>query len=393
MNILVLHSELGVLWGGGETFTTSLFVAFAKRGHRVTAAFVADRQGHYPRQLPSCFEPVPVPGWWSRKPGQAAMSAIGSRLPQTLQPNWDRIQEAVCWRTIVWHNHRFERRIEETMRGRWGLYDAIYVNGNVGLAHQAASRRPTLLMLPGPVSDDSTALMRTVHAVCAHDDGFRCIRSLLGEHAVELPLGLDVDLFNPGPTSVRAELNWSDGDFVIGFVGRLALIKGVDLLATAFRDISRRLPQARLLIVGSGEEEQRIRSVLADEFARGIVHLQPRMSQDQLPRWYRAMDVLAMPSRYETMSNAVLEGMACGVPFVASAVGGSKDLANTNAGWLFEPESVPSLAESLAAVVERRGDLKSHGERASRYVRERYSWTSSAERLENIIASRLGVPV
>ena len=42
MKVLVLHSELGVLWGGGETFTTSLFVAFARRGHRVTAAFVAD---------------------------------------------------------------------------------------------------------------------------------------------------------------------------------------------------------------------------------------------------------------------------------------------------------------------------------------------------------------
>jgi glycosyltransferase involved in cell wall biosynthesis len=391
MNILVLHSELGVLWGGGETFTTSLFMAFAKRGHRVTAAFVADRQSRYPRQLPSCFELMPVPGLWSRKPGQVALSAVGSRLPSTLRTGWDRIQEAICWRTIVWHNRRFERRIERTLRGRWKLFDAVYVNGNVGLAHQAAAHRPTLLMLPGPVSDDARPLMQTIHAVCSHDDGFRCIRSLLGEQAVELPLGLDVDVFNPGPTSVRAELNWSDHDFVIGFVGRLALIKGVDLLATAFREISRVLPQARLLIVGSGEEEARIRSVLSSEFARGLVHLQQRMAQDQLPRWYRAMDLLAMPSRYETMSNAVLEGMACGVPFVASAVGGSKALANTNAGWLFEPESISSLAELLKAVADSRADLKSHGECGSRHVHQRYSWTSSAERLEEIIASRLGV--
>ena len=391
MRVLVLHSELGVLWGGGETFTTNLFVAFAKRGHQVTAAFVANPRGHYPRKLPEWFEPLPLCGWWSRKPGQAMLSSIGTRLPGPLRPGWDRAQEAVNWRSVRWHNRRFQRRVEATLAGHWHDYEAVYVNGNVGLAHTAASHRPTLLMLPGPVSEDMAPLLQNIHAVCAHDDGFNCIRSLLGNRAIELPLGLDSEVFNPGPSSVRAELGWSDGDFVIGYVGRLALIKGVDLLAEAFGRISRVLPHARLLIVGSGEEEQRIRSVLSRECARGIVHLQERMSQDQLPRWYRAMDVLAMPSRYETMSNAVLEAMACGVPFVASEVGGSKDLAKTNAGWLFEPESASSLSELLNVIVASRAELRSHGQRGSRHVHEHYSWTSSAERLEHIITTRLGV--
>ena len=64
MKILVLHSELGVLWGGGETFTTSLFKAFARRGHDVSAAFVADRRSQYPRTLPDEFQAIPVPGRW-----------------------------------------------------------------------------------------------------------------------------------------------------------------------------------------------------------------------------------------------------------------------------------------------------------------------------------------
>ena len=116
------------------------------------------------------------------------------------------------------------------------------------------------------------------------------------------------------------------------------------------------------------------------------------MSQDQLPRWYRAMDMLVMPSRYETLSNAVLEAMACGVPFVASEVGGSKELAKTHAGWLFEPESVSSLARLLTSIIDDRAELKARGERGSRHVRQHYSWQASAVRLENIIASRLGVP-
>lgn len=391
MNVLVLHSELGVLWGGGETFTTSLFEAFVRRGHRVSAAFVADRQGAYPRTLPPSFDAMPIRGWWSRKPGQAVLSSIGTRLPNVVTPAWSRLQEGVCWRTVRWHNHRFQRRVESTFAGRWDGFDAVYVNGNIGLAQSAALHRPTMLMLPGPVSEEATPSLRRIQAVCAHDDAFSCIRSLIGDSAIELPLGLDTELFRPGPTDVRTRLGWTPDDVVIGFVGRLALIKGVDLLATAFAEIAREVPRAKLLIVGSGEEQHRLRTVLAEAIAQGGVHLQPRMSQDQLPAWYRAMDLMVMPSRYETMSNAVLEGMACGVPFLASAVGGSKDLASTGAGWLFQSESVPALLQQLRPLVHGLGDLRVHGQRASDYAHRRYSWAASAARLEDIIRTRLGV--
>ena len=63
MKVLVLHSELGVLWGGGETFTTSLFQAVARRGHHVTAVFVADRRGQYPRALAGCVRDFTSTGY------------------------------------------------------------------------------------------------------------------------------------------------------------------------------------------------------------------------------------------------------------------------------------------------------------------------------------------
>jgi glycosyltransferase involved in cell wall biosynthesis len=391
MKVLVLHSELGVLWGGGETFTTSLFKAFARRGHEVSAAFVADRQSRYPRTLPDEFQLIPVPGWWSRKPGQTLLSVMGSRLPDRLRPRWTRLQEALSWRTIHWHNHRFQRRIEADFAETWAQFDAVYVNGNVGLAHAAASRRPTLLMLPGPVSSDEAWMLPGIQAVCAHDDGLTVIREILGERALELPLGLDTSVFHPAPSPVRADLGWSDGELVFGFVGRLDLIKGIDLLGEAFAAVSQSVPEARLMIVGSGEEEQRVRTVLANQIGEGKVHVQPRMSQERLPDWYRAMDILLMPSRYETMSNAVLEGMACGVPFIASAVGGSRNLADLGAGWLHEPESVSSLRDAMLVAARRRSELKCFGARGSRHVLERYSWTGSAERLEHILRTRLEV--
>jgi len=391
--VLILQSELGVLRGGGENFTRNLFTAVAGRGHRVAAAFVADRDGRYPIPLPSCIEPIPIRGWWSRKLGQATFSSMRRHLPfqDRHRPSWDRVQEAICWRTIRWHSRRFQRRIECEFTHRWGDFDAVYVHGNPILASRVARHRPAVLRLTGPVTADLAPVLRAVHAVCANGDAFARIHAFLGDHAVNLPIGIDERLFRPGPDSVRPALGWTDQHRVVGYVGRLTHLKGADLLADAFRRLSQTVVDARLVIVGSGEEERYIRSVLADEVARRVVHIEPDVDHEQLPEWYRAMDILVMPSRYENFSNAVLEGMASGIPFVASDVGGNRMLAEVGAGWLFAPGSVSSLAACLREVIDNRSERQARGAIGSRYVQGRYSWPVSAERLESIIASRLGV--
>jgi glycosyltransferase involved in cell wall biosynthesis len=393
MKVLALQSELGVLRGGGENFTRNLLTAFAARGHRVAAVFVADYCGRYPLSLPSCIEPIPIRGWWSRKLGQATLSSIGGCIPfeSPHRAAWDRVQEAICWRTIRWHDRRFQRRIEREFAHRWRDFDTVYVHGNALLASKVARYRPTVLRLPGPVTADLAPVLRAVHAVCANGDVLAQIRAFLGDHAIELPIGLDSQSFMPGSTSVRSGLGWMGQHRVVGYVGRLAHLKGVDLLAAAFHEISRTLAEARLLIVGSGEEEGKIRSVLAKELARGTVHIERDVNHEQLPEWYRAMDVLVMPSRYENFSNAILEGLACGIPFLASDIGGNRILAETGAGWLFESESVSSLGARLRSIIGNPPEMKACGELGSCYARERYNWAASAECLERIIASRLGV--
>jgi glycosyltransferase involved in cell wall biosynthesis len=148
---------------------------------------------------------------------------------------------------------------------------------------------------------------------------------------------------------------------------------------------------ARLLIIGAGEANRHMRAILAPELARGIVHMEDNVDHERLPEWYRAMDVMVMPSRYENFSNAILEALACGVPCLASDIGGNRMLTETGTGWLFEPNSVSTLRACLQSVLANRSAMKARGHIGSRYVRGRYSWAASAERLEWIIASRLGV--
>jgi glycosyltransferase involved in cell wall biosynthesis len=393
MKVLVLHSELGVLQGGGENFTRNLFTAFAERGHRVMAAFVADGRRRYPLALPASIEPIPIPGWWSSNLGQATLSLMSRYLPwkSRFGTTWDRIQEALAWRTFAWHKRRFQRRVECEFARRWDDFDAVYVHGDTLLAGTVARYRPTVLRLPGPVTADLAPVLQAVHAVCANGDALARIRTFLGDHAVELPIGLDEQRFAPGLASVRSSLGWTEQQLVVGYVGRLTHLKGSDLLAAAFRELAQTAVNARLLIIGAGEANRHMRAILAPELARGIVHMEDNVDHERLPEWYRAMDVMVMPSRYENFSNAILEALACGVPCLASAVGGNRMLTETGTGWLFEPNSVSTLRACLQSVLANRSAMKARGHIGSRYVRGRYSWAASAERLEWIIASCLGV--
>jgi len=234
-------------------------------------------------------------------------------------------------------------------------------------------------------------MLRAVHAVCANGDALVRIRRFLGNHAIELPIGIDRDRFTPEGSSIRSQLGWKEHDRIVGYVGRLTHLKGVDLLATAFQEVSHTMPSAKLLIIGSGSEEQFIRSILAKEIACGSAHIEFDVNHEQLPNWYRAMDLFVMPSRYENFSNAMLEAMACGVPFLGSDVGGNRILSETGGGGLFEPASVASLSSRMRQLLQNLTELRSRGRQGAAYVRSCCSWNASAERLEEIIVSRLGV--
>jgi glycosyltransferase involved in cell wall biosynthesis len=159
------------------------------------------------------------------------------------------------------------------------------------------------------------------------------------------------------------------------------------LLATAFSEIVTTVDDVKLLLVGSGEEEGKIRAVLSKALGKGMVHIQSGLPHENLVEWYRAMDLFVMPSRYETMSNAILEAQACGVPFLASDIAGNRAIANGGGGWLFEHGSAHSLSAQVKRILEGPGEMKARGVTGAEHVRKTYNWEASAERLESIFKS------
>jgi glycosyltransferase involved in cell wall biosynthesis len=147
----------------------------------------------------------------------------------------------------------------------------------------------------------------------------------------------------------------SGGDvFVIGSLGRLDRMKGYDLLLPALS----RLPQARLVVLGEGEQrsalEQQARSLgVADRVELAGWDPEPR---DRLPEW----DVFCLPSRTEGFPLAIVEAMLAGLPVVATRVGSvAEAVQHGRTGLLVDPDNVDGLVGALRQLADphRRQEL------------------------------------
>ncbi|WP_041841642.1 glycosyltransferase family 4 protein [Actinoplanes friuliensis] len=131
-----------------------------------------------------------------------------------------------------------------------------------------------------------------------------------------------------------------NGEVLVGFVGRLAVEKQVDLLAETSR-----LPGVRLVVVGHGPAAAALRRALPQAVFLGARH------GAQLARIFASLDVFAHTGPYETFGQAVQEAMASGLPVVAPAAGGPLDLvADGRTGYLVPPFRADGFTAAIAAL-------------------------------------------
>jgi glycosyltransferase involved in cell wall biosynthesis len=389
MRILFIHSELGVLAGGGENFSRHLMTALRQRGHRISVVFTAHRDGTYPIPMPPGVAEEPLCGYWSRQLGQTALSRLSRYVEgvPALQEFWKRVQLGAAWRASGWHNHRFRRRVMQRLSGRWSSFDLAYIHGEPRLAAEVARELPTCIRLPGPVGEDQITNLEKVQLILANGDALNSLRSLLGgKKAVqELSIGLDAAHFSPTGGNFREKLGWGGEEVVLGYAGRLTVLKGVKILAEAFCRLAQEYPDLRLLLVGDGEEGRTIAAMLGQAGLQNRSHLAGVQPYELMPAWYRSMDLFVMPSRYENFSNALLEAMGCGLPAVASRVGGNlmaiEEPAN---GWFFEAGAPGSLADTLVTAIVHRPEWPAMGRFSRALVEHKYSWDYTASTFEEI---------
>ncbi|PRH75944.1 glycosyl transferase family 1, partial [Streptomyces solincola] len=167
--------------------------------------------------------------------------------------------------------------------------------------------------------------------------------------------------------AARAALGLPAADPLVVCVARLCRQKGQDDLLRAWDAVRRRVPAARLALVGDGPEAGALRAA-----ADGSVLFAGAVA-DPAP-WYRAADLAVLPSRWEGLALAPLEAMAAGRPVVVTDVDGARESLppGQEPYCLVRPGDPEALAGALAALLQRPVLRAELGRRAQRHVRERF---------------------
>ena len=161
--------------------------------------------------------------------------------------------------------------------------------------------------------------------------------------------GVDRHRFSPGDkAAARQQLDLPQDRPVLLWVGRMVPVKGLDVLLTAMARPELQQAGPLLVLVGDGPIRGTLEKQAQATLPTGAVRFIGNVPHDKLATWYRAADLMVLPSRSEGVPNVLLEGLACGTGFVASDVGSVRELATDPARELVPAGDAAALASGLA---------------------------------------------
>ncbi len=160
--------------------------------------------------------------------------------------------------------------------------------------------------------------------------------------------GVDHTRFFPAPQAQARERLGLPGDRpILAWAGRLVDVKGLDVLLSALTDPVLIHLRPLVLLLGEGPNRRSLEATALATLPIDTVRFIGKVPQVELPDWYRAADLMVLPSRSEGVPNVLVEAMACGTGFVASSVGGIPELASEPSLELVPPGNPAALASTL----------------------------------------------
>jgi glycosyltransferase involved in cell wall biosynthesis len=212
----------------------------------------------------------------------------------------------------------------------------------------------------------------------------------ISEDKIEIvPNGVDLSEFEnlPQRGQFRKKYGLDDAQKVVLYLARIHKIKGPDLLAKAFAELSKDLGDAKLVIAGPDDGylatlKELIRELKIEE----RVLITGLLNKNEKLQAYVDADVYVLPSVYETFPISVLEACACGIPVIVTDRCGIANIVDGQLGFVV-PYDKDELANKILHMLADNKLRREFGEKGKLLVREKFNWDKIAQQVENIYSS------
>jgi glycosyltransferase involved in cell wall biosynthesis len=281
-------------------------------------------------------------------------------------------------RVRIWHGHDYKSNLLGlVVRTFWPMHLVTTVHGWV----KQTRRTPLYYAIDRfclPYYESVICVSKDLHELCL-TCGVPARRCTLIENAIDL----EQYARQLSVGEAKRKFGFPPERLVIGAVGRLSEEKGFDHLIRATAELLKAGFDLSLLIVGEGDHEPYLRSLIGElGCADRIVLLGYRADLTDL---YQAMDIFALSSLREGLPNVLLEAMALEIPIVATGIAGVPQLVRDGeTGLLVRPGSVPELTTALARLLGDRDLRRRLAQSARRIVETQYSFAVRMQRIREI---------
>ena len=241
---------------------------------------------------------------------------------------------------------------------------------------------------------ESFALKRAdqITTICEGLRGDIASRGIAADRITVIPNAVDVAAFgyNARPDAALRSKLGLDGATVLGFAGSFYGYEGLDLLLSAVHQMLPTQPDLRVLLLGGGPREDDLKQQAAKLGIADRVIFVGRVPHKDVQHYYDLIDVLAYPRLPIRLTELVtplkpLEAMAQGRMFVASDVGGHRELVRDGeTGFLFKAGDAGALAQAITGLLSRRDEWPRIREQARRFVEVERTWATSVARYREV---------
>lgn len=346
-------------------------------GYDVT--FICDNDDAFAESLPEYLHYIPVP--MSRGIDFSGFVSVFKLYRIFREQKFDLVQystpNASCYASIA----AFFARVPKRMYAQWGIRYA-------GLSGMSRRIFKFLEKMVCTLSTDIRAVSHLNKAFAVSEKLYKADKAIVvgngGTIGVDMNV-FDINTKNKWKNEIRSKYGFSDEDFVYGFSGRVSADKGCGELLAAFKKVSERNINAKLLVVGAFEEDGRIDTdVLSWAKESENVVFAGRIDKSEMRMYYSAMDILVHPTYREGFGMVIQEAGALAIPVITTKIPGASEVMEDGVScYLVEPRSKEKLEKMMLQCYSDKADVENKGRAAYDRTARLYDRSIMLENLKN----------